>query len=103
MIAVIKTGGKQYIVEPGKKIKTEKLEGDEGKEIKFAEVLLVEKSKKIQIGTPNVEGATVTGKIIKQGKAEKVVISKYKPKTRYHLKKGHRQPYSEVEITGINL
>jgi len=103
MLAVIKTGGKQYLVSPGDKIKIEKIEGKEGKEITFKEVLLVEKNKKLEIGTPEVKGAKVIGKILKQDKAKKVVIFKYKPKTRYKKKTGHRQPYTEVEITGIEL
>ena len=101
MLAVIKTGGKQYIVTPKQKIKIEKLEGEEGKEIKFSEVLLLEKNKKIEIGHPFVKGAEVTGKVLKQGKAKKVIIFKYKSKKRYKVKKGHRQLYTEVEITKI--
>jgi len=103
MLAVIKTGGKQYIVTPGQKIKIEKINKKEGEEIVFGEVLLVEKSKKIEIGTPFVKEAEVTGKILSQGKAKKVIVFKYKPKTRYKVKKGHRQRYSEVEIKSINL
>ena len=91
------------MVSPGDKIKIEKIEGKEGKEITFKEVLLVEKNKKLEIGTPEVKGAKVIGKILKQDKAKKVVIFKYKPKTRYKKKTGHRQPYTEVEITGIEL
>lgn len=102
MLAVIKTGGKQYIVAPGKKLKVEKIEGDEGKEIVFPEVLLVEKDDKVQIGQPVVEGATVSAKILRQGKGDKVIAYKYKSKKRYHRKKGHRQLFTEVEITAIN-
>jgi len=101
MFAVIKTGGKQYIVEPGKKLKVEKLEGKEGKEISFKDVLLVEKNKKLEIGDPKVKGAAVSAKILKQGKGEKIIVFKYKPKTRYKVKKGHRQLYTEVEIKSI--
>jgi len=103
MLAVIKTGGKQYIVTPGQKIKIEKINKKEGEEIVFGEVLLVEKSKKIEIGTPFVKEAEVTGKILSQGKAKKVIVFKYKPKTRYKVKKGHRQPFTEVEIKSISL
>ncbi len=101
MLAIIKTGGKQYKVAPGDKIKIEKIEGKEGKEITFKEVLLVEKNKKIEIGTPFLKGAKVISKILSQGKGKKIVIFKYKPKTRYKKKAGHRQPYTEVEITKI--
>ncbi len=103
MLAVIKTGGKQYIVSPGQKIKIEKIDKKEGEEIVFDEVLLVEKGKKIEIGTPLVKDAKVTGKVLSQGKAKKVIVFKYKPKTRYKVKKGHRQRYSEVEIKSVNL
>lgn len=101
MLAIIKTGGKQYLVKPGDKIKIEKIDKKEGSEITFKEVLLVEKNKKVEIGTPLVKGAKVIGKILSQGKAKKVIIFKYKPKTRYKVKKGHRQPFTEVEILKI--
>ena len=103
MIAVIKTGGKQYIVSPGDKIKIEKLDIEEAKPVEFSEVLLLEKDNELKIGTPLIEGAKVIGKILEQGKAEKVVVFKYKPKTRYRKKKGHRQPFTQVEITDISF
>ena len=102
-LAVIKTGGKQYLVLPGQKIKIEKLNKKEGEEIIFDEVLLVEKNKKVEIGTPLVKGAKVIGKVISQGKGKKVIVFKYKPKTRYKKKRGHRQSYTEVEIKSIDL
>lgn len=101
MLAVIKTGGKQYKVSPKDKIKIEKIEEEEGKEIIFDQVLLVEKNKKLEIGTPLVKGAKVIGRVLQQGKGAKVIIFKYKPKTRYKKKTGHRQPFTEVEITKI--
>ncbi len=101
MFAVIKTGGKQYLVEPGKKIKIEKLEVEEGKEVIFDQVLLLENDKKLEIGTPLIEGAKVIAKILTQGKGDKVIAFKYKAKKRYHVKKGHRQLFTEVEITKI--
>jgi len=101
MLAVIKTGGKQYLVSPGQKIKIEKIEAKEGKEITFKDVLLVEKGRKLEIGTPFVKGVKVIGKVVSQGKDKKVTILKYKSKTRYKVKKGHRQPFTEVEITKI--
>jgi len=101
MLAVIRTGGKQYIVAPGKKIKIEKVEKKEGSEIAFSDVLLLEKNKKVEIGTPLVKGAKVMGKVLKQGKAKKVIVFKYKPKIHYKVKKGHRQRFTEVEITKI--
>lgn len=103
MLAAIKTGGKQYLVSPGQKIRIEKIEKKEGSEISFPEVLLLEKGKKIEIGTPLIKGARVIGKIIGHGKGKKLIIFKYKAKTRYKKKAGHRQPFTEVEITKIDL
>jgi large subunit ribosomal protein L21 len=101
MLAVIKTGGKQYLVLPGQKLKIEKLENKEGDEVVFDKVLLLEKQNKVEIGAPYVEGAKVVAKVLKQDKAPKVIAFKFKAKTRYHVKKGHRQPYTEVEIKTI--
>ena len=78
-------------------------EGKESQEITFDEVLLLQKGNKSEIGTPFVNGAKVTGKILKQGKAKKVIAFKYKAKKRYKVKKGHRQPFTEVEITKIEM
>jgi large subunit ribosomal protein L21 len=100
-LAVIKTGGKQYIVAPGDKIKIEKLDAKEGREITFPEVLLLEKGKKVEIGTPSVKGARVTAKVLSHGKGKKIIVFKYKAKKRYKKKKGHRQPFTEVEILKI--
>ena len=108
MLAVIKTGGKQYIVSPGDKIKIEKLDKEEGSEVKFSEVLLLEKKPladskptQVEIGTPFIEGVKVIGKVLKQAKDKKVIIFKYKSKKRYRVKKGHRQQFTEVEINKI--
>lgn len=100
MIAVIKTGGKQYLVQPGDKIRVEKLDTKEGEEISFSDVLLVEKNNKVEIGTPLVK-AEVVAKVLKQGKDEKVIVYKYKPKKRESRKIGHRQPFTEIEILKI--
>lgn len=101
MIAVIKTGGKQYLVQPGDKIKVEKLDDKEGTQFTFGEVLLYSDGEKSQIGNPLVKGAKVHGEIIRHGKGEKLIIFKYKPKKRYKRKIGHRQPFTEVQITKI--
>jgi len=101
MLAVIKTGGKQYLVSPGQKIKIEKIEKKIGEEVVFPEVLLLEKQKKIEIGTPLIKGAKVISKVLSHGKGKKLIVFKYKAKTRYKVKKGHRQPFTEVEITKI--
>lgn len=108
MLAIIKTGGKQYKVAPGQKIKIEKLEGKEGGRVAFDVLLTAEergantrKNADIRIGQPKVEGAKVTAKILKQDRADKITIFKYKPKKRYQVKRGHRQPYTLVEIENI--
>lgn len=101
MLAVIKTGGKQYKVSPKQKIKIEKLEKKAGDEVVFDDVLLLDNEKDIIIGSPIIKGAKVTGKVLSQDKHDKLVTYKYKPKKRYRVKKGHRQPYTEVEIIKI--
>jgi large subunit ribosomal protein L21 len=101
MLAVIRTGGKQYIVEPGLKLKVEKLDKPEGEEIIFSDVLLCDKDGKIEIGNPIVKDAKVHAKILSHGKAEKIIVFKYKSKKRYKRKIGHRQPYTEIEIKSI--
>ncbi|MBI2644024.1 MAG: 50S ribosomal protein L21 [Candidatus Wildermuthbacteria bacterium] len=101
MLAVIKTGGKQYLVKPGQRIKIEKLPQKEGEEVLFENVLLAKNDENITIGTPNIEGATVKGKILRHGKAEKVIVFKFKAKKREKKKKGYRQLFTEVEITAI--
>src|SRR3989338_8452828 len=101
MLAVIKTGGKQYLVQPGDKIKVEKLESEEGKEVILSEVLMTQENDKITIGTPIIKDAKVIAKVTRHGKGDKLIIFKYKPKKRYKRKIGHRQPFTEVEITSI--
>lgn len=104
MFAIIKTGGKQYKVREGDELKIEKLDKEEGEEVVFEDVLLVaeeEDSDSVDIGTPNVEGATCKGEVLAQTKDDKVVIFKFKPKSNYKKKKGHRQPKTKVKITGI--
>lgn len=100
MYAIIATGGKQYKVSEGDKVRVEKLEGEVGAEVSFDQVLLVG-GDKVTVGNPCVEGAKVVGKITAQDKAKKVIVYKYKPKTGYHKKNGHRQYFTEVEITNI--
>lgn len=100
MFAVIKTGGKQYLVQPGDKLKIEKLEKKQGEEFSFSDILLVEKNKKVEIGTPLVK-AEVTAKVLSHGKGDKIIVFKYKPKKRESRKIGHRQPYTEIEIISI--
>ena len=99
--AVIKTGGKQYKVSPGQKLKIEKLDAKEGAAIHFGEVLLVADGDGVNIGTPLVKGAKVDAKVIRQGKEKTKIVFKYHSKSRYRKKRGHRQPFTEVEITKI--
>ena len=103
MFAVIKTGGKQYIIRPGDRIKVEKIEGEVGDIVEIPEVLLIKKDEEIKIGTPLVEGAKVTASIIEQGKAPKIIVFKKKPKKGYKRKRGHRQLYTTIEIKEILL
>ncbi|HKK82873.1 MAG TPA: 50S ribosomal protein L21 [Atribacterota bacterium] len=102
MHAVIATGGKQYIVEEGNIIKVEKLDAKEGEKVKFDHVLMLEKDGEYQIGQPLVENSYVEGKVLKQGKAKKIVVFKYKPKKKYQKKLGHRQSFTEIRIEKIS-
>ena len=100
MYAIIKTGGKQSVVEEGKVISIEKLDVEEGAEVTFDEVLLVS-GDDVKIGQPNVAGAKVTGKVLEQGKERKIRIFKYKAKSNYRRRQGHRQPFTKVKIEKI--
>ncbi len=101
MFAVIKTGGKQYKVAVGSKIKVEKLDAKENDKFVFSEVLMKGEDENVEIGAPFVEGASVEAKVIAHGKGDKIHIWKYKAKKRYQRRVGHRQMFTEVEITGI--
>jgi len=101
MLAIIRTGGKQYKVSEGQKVKVEKLEKEIGETVSF-EVLLVGDEKSVQVGTPVLEKALVEGKVIAQDRHDKVKGIKHKPKKRYLVRFGHRQAYTEVEITKIS-
>jgi len=101
MIAIISTGGKQYKVSEGDKIKVEKLEAEVGDKFVFSEVLFTGDEKDVKIGEPILEGVKVESKIIDQGRHKKVWGIKHKSKKRYKMKFGHKQSYTEVEITKI--
>lgn len=101
-LAVIKTGGKQYAVKAGNKIKIEKLVGEIGDTITLDNVLLVANDKKVTVGQPEIKGASVEAKVLSQSRSRKVIVFKFKPKKRERRKKGHRQHYTQVEITNIN-
>ncbi|MFR8743813.1 MAG: 50S ribosomal protein L21 [Peptoniphilus sp.] len=101
MYAIIETGGKQYTVEAGDKIRVEKLDANEGDVVTFDKVVFVSGDEP-KVGTPYVEGAKVEAKVLAQAKAKKVIVYKYKSKKNERKKNGHRQPYTLVEISGIN-
>lgn len=102
MYAIIVTGGKQYKVANGDVVFIEKLDAEENAEITFDQVLAVASDDGITTGAPFVEGATVSAKVLKNGKAKKVTVFTYKSKKNEKRKKGHRQPYTKVEITAVN-
>jgi large subunit ribosomal protein L21 len=102
MYAIIETGGKQYRVAPGEKVTVEKLGLEAGSDVTFDKVLLIGADEKITVGSPYVEGATVTAKVENNGKAKKVIVFKYKNKTNQRRFRGHRQPFSVVTINSIN-
>ena len=101
MFAVIETGGKQYKVQNGDVIYVEKLAQEENSEVKF-QVVALGGENGLKIGNPYVEGASVTGKVLKNGKGKKITVFTYRPKKGSKRKLGHRQPYTKVEISAIN-
>jgi len=101
MYAIIETGGKQIKVEKGQEITIEKLIADVNDVVTFDKVLFVG-GDNVKVGAPFVEGATVTAKVVKQDRAKKITVFKYKPKNNYHRKLGHRQPFTKVIIGEIN-
>jgi large subunit ribosomal protein L21 len=100
--AIIKTGGKQYRVAVGDKLRVEKLELEVGVSLDFDQVLLVGQGAATKVGTPVVAGAKVSGKIIAHGKGKKLIVYKFRRRKQYRRKNGHRQPFTEVQITGIS-
>ena len=100
MFAVIQTGGKQYSVEENEIIKVEKLEANVGDKIKF-DVLMISDKENTVVGTPVVKDAVVEAEVLSQGKEDKIVVFKYKPKKNERTKQGHRQPYTEIKILSI--
>lgn len=101
MYAIIATGGKQYKVAEGDIIKVEKLGVDAGETVTFDQVLAVS-DKELTVGDPTVSGATVTATVMNEGRGKKVIVYKYKRKTGYHKKNGHRQSFTQVKIEKIN-
>ena len=101
--AVIKTGGKQHKVAEGEILKVEKLKASEGEPVDITDVLLIEKDGEVTLGSPFIEGAKVTAKILRHGKEDKVTIIKMKRRKDYRKKQGHRQNYSEIQIEQISV
>ena len=101
MYAVIRTGGKQYRVSPGDKLRVERLEAAVGDVVDFDQVLLVGDGASVTVGSPLVPGGKVQGKVLDQGRARKIEIIKFKRRANYRRTKGHRQHYTEVEITSV--
>jgi large subunit ribosomal protein L21 len=99
--AIVKTGGKQYRVQPGSSITIEKIEGDEGSTVELDQVLMVSDDTSTTIGTPLVEGAKVVAEVEAQAKGDKIIVFKYKRKTRYAVKNGHRQLLTKIAIKEI--
>ena len=101
MYAVIKTGGKQYRVSEGDRLRVEKLEGEKGDTIELSEVLMLG-GERVAIGSPVVAGAKVNAEIIGQGLGKKVIVFKMRRRKRYRRKNGHRQPFTELRVTSIS-
>ncbi len=102
MYAIISTGGKQYQVSPGERLRVEKLSGNIGDSIEIEEVLMVADGEEVKIGQPLLEGSKVSAKIIEQGKAKKVLVFKKKRRKGYKVKNGHRQLFTSLEIQEIS-
>ncbi|MCR4341088.1 MAG: 50S ribosomal protein L21 [Gemmatimonadaceae bacterium] len=101
--AIIRTGGKQFRAEPGKSIRIPTVEGEPGSKIKFDDVILGADGDTVKLGTPALKGAAVTGEIVKHGRADKIVVFKFKRRKNYARKQGHRQGFTEVRINDIKL
>jgi large subunit ribosomal protein L21 len=101
MYAVIQTGGKQYRVAPGDRLRVEKLPGDRGATVTFENVLMVGGEGAARVGKPTVEGVKVVAQITAQDRAKKIIVFKLKRRKNYRRKHGHRQYYTELHITGI--
>jgi len=103
MYAVVFSGGKQYRVKEGEVLKLEKISGEVGSAVSFDKVLMFSDGENVKIGQPVLENVSVSGNIVEQGKARKIIVFKYKRRKRYRRKQGHRQQYTAVKIDSINL
>ena len=102
MYAVVVTGGKQYRVEQGSKVRVEKLSGEAGSTVTLDQVLMVGDGSDIKVGEPTVDGASVSAEIVGQGRGKKVEIIKFRRRKHHMKRQGHRQAYTELKITGIS-
>ncbi len=101
-LAVIQTGGKQYLVKPGDKLRVEKLEAKPGETLKFEPLMVADDTgKEVQIGKPTVKGSQVSAVVVEHGRADKVEVVKFKAKIRYKRRAGHRQPFTLIKIEAI--
>ena len=103
MQAIIVTGGKQYNVSEGDTLFIEKLNAEAGEDVVFDQVLAIVDGENTKVGAPTVKGASVSAKVVKNGKGKKITVFKYKPKKGYRKRQGHRQPYTKVEIGKISV
>ncbi|HET6617949.1 MAG TPA: 50S ribosomal protein L21 [Gemmatimonadota bacterium] len=103
MRAIIETGGKQFAVAPNQTIRVPSLAGDPGDKVTFDRVLYAAGSDAVHVGAPHVQGASVTAEIVKHGRGKKIVVFKYKRRKRYSRKKGHRQGFTELRVTGVDV
>ena len=103
MFAIIETCGKQYKVSEGDVIRTDLLESEVGSDVTFDRVILAGSGDDLKVGSPTVEGASVTGTVLRQAKDKKILVFRYKPKKRVRKLTGHRQRFAEIKITKINV
>jgi large subunit ribosomal protein L21 len=101
MYAVVRTGGKQYRVSKGDRLKIEKIPGLAGEEVNFDDILMIGGDENVRVGTPRIDGATVSARILEQDRSKKIIVFKFKRRKGYKRTHGHRQAFTRVEITGI--
>ncbi len=100
-IAIIQTGGKQYVVESGTVLSVEKLPAQKDGKITFDKVLMLDDGKSVDVGAPHISGAKVSAELVSEGRSKKISVIRYRQKSRYFKKKGHRQAFSKVKITAL--
>ena len=100
--AVVQSGGKQYRVAEGDTIRVESVDESNGGQVEIGDVRMISRDGEVVLGSPTVEGASVTAEVLGHGKGRKVVVFKYKPKVRYRRRTGHRQQYTDLKVTGIS-